>query len=57
MLKVCGVRTPVVVVSAHLDDGRIRRLEELGINHFLAKPFSVDELLSAVEAAVADSPA
>ena len=38
--------TPFVVVSAYLSDDVVEDLKGFGIEHFLEKPFSADELLN-----------
>lgn len=55
MLRVCGIGTPIVVISANLDGGTVARLRNLGIRHYLEKPFKIPDLLATVEAAVAGS--
>jgi FixJ family two-component response regulator len=52
MLQVCGVSTPIIVVSGHLDDESVCQLKERGPRHFLEKPFTVPGLLAAVGNAV-----
>ena len=37
--------TPFVVVSAYLSDDVVENLRQFGIEHFLQKPFSADNLL------------
>lgn len=44
--------TPVLVISAYLDQPTIEKLREKGIRHFLSKPFKISELLEAVEKAL-----
>lgn len=43
------LKTPVLVISAHLDETTIEKLRSVGIRHFLSKPFKASELLKAVE--------
>ena len=52
MLQLGSVVTPVLVVSDSLDDAKVRELQELGVRHFLSKPFHTEDLLRAVETAV-----
>jgi two-component system, chemotaxis family, chemotaxis protein CheY len=39
-------RTPIVVLTAHRDPGRVAR--EIGAEDYVAKPFEIDRLLEAV---------
>ena len=39
---------PVMIVTAWADTYHLQRASELGIRHFLAKPFTEDELLLAI---------
>jgi len=39
---------PVMIVTAWADSSHMERAFELGITHFLAKPFTEDELLLAI---------
>ena len=52
MIQLSSVVTPVLVVSDSLDDAKVQELQELGIRHFLLKPFQTQDLLEAVEAAI-----
>ena len=52
LLNTRKVPTPVLVISGNLDEPTTERLRELGVEHFLGKPFTIAELLGAVEAAV-----
>ena len=56
MLKVCGVSTPVLVVSGNLNDETVAKLRQLGIRHFLHKPFTIPNLLAAVQDAITGLP-
>ncbi len=49
---------PIVAISAHVADAEQerKRLIALGASSFLTKPFSVDELLDEIEAALAPLP-
>ena len=38
-------KTPIVVISAYLSEAVIDNLKQLGVTHFLSKPFSAEELL------------
>ena len=53
LLKMSNVITPVLVISGHLDESMMAALRELGIEHFLDKPFTIPDLLQAVENAMA----
>ena len=48
---------PVVVLSADATSTQINRLKALGAREYLTKPFRIRELLGAVDAALAASPA
>ncbi len=43
------IEVPVIVLSANLNEERIRYLEELGTDRILEKPFDLAELLKVVE--------
>ena len=47
------LETPVLVISAYLDESIQEQLRKIDINHFLSKPFKIPELLEAVEKAMA----
>ena len=47
-----GIEVPIIVISANLNEGRIRYLEELGVRRILEKPFEVADLLEEVKAAI-----
>lgn len=51
-----GVATPTVFISAHADSGARARAMNSGAVAFLSKPFSKEELLSCVQAALAIRP-
>ena len=40
---------PIVLITAYTATRDSRRLTEIGVNRFLAKPFRIDELLSAIK--------
>ena len=46
--------TPVLVVSAAINEEVVKRLKELGLQHFLAKPFGVSDLLVSAEKAMSE---
>ena len=52
MLSTCSVTTPVLVISGYLDEATTARLRELGVEHSLDKPFTIPDLLQAVETAI-----
>jgi two-component system response regulator (stage 0 sporulation protein F) len=52
MLSTCCVITPVLVISGYLEESAVAYLRELGIKHFLDKPFTIPDLLQAVEDAI-----
>ena len=41
--------TPIVVISAYLSDEVVENLKDLGVQHFLPKPFSAEELIKIAE--------
>ena len=47
---------PVVVISTDSSRTDLRRAREAGASHFLAKPFTAEELLEVVARARADGP-
>ncbi len=44
-----NTKTPIIVVSAYLSPTVVENLKELGIHHFLEKPFVAEELLETVK--------
>jgi CheY-like chemotaxis protein len=46
---------PVMIVTAWADSRHMDRASQLGIQHFLAKPFTEDELLLAILTLLVDS--
>ena len=40
--------TPIIVVSAYLSDNALSSLQQLGIEHWLPKPFEAENLLKIV---------
>jgi FixJ family two-component response regulator len=52
MLRLCSIATPVLVISGYLDEAIVSRLRELGVSHFLDKPFTVSDLLRVAESAI-----
>ena len=52
MLSTCSITTPVLAISGYLDESTVTRLQELGVEHFLDKPFTIPDLLQAVEDAI-----
>ena len=52
ILRLSSAVTPVLVVSGSLDDARVRKLQELGVRHFLWKPFHTEDLLRSVGTAI-----
>ena len=46
--------TPVLVVSAAINDDVVKQLEQVGLQHYLAKPFGVTDLLVAAEKAMSE---
>ncbi len=54
LMKMDGVNTPVLLHSGLADPALPDEAEELGVNGFLAKPFSIAELVEHMEAVLAD---
>ena len=46
-------RVPIVVISGFLTPGVKERFREMGIRHFVAKPFRSKEIISVIEEAMA----
>ena len=46
---------PVMMVTAWADSLHLSKASQMGIKHFLAKPFTEDELLEEIHALLADS--
>ncbi len=46
---------PVIIVSAWADEGNKEKAEQMGLRHFLAKPFTEDELLFGILTLLVDS--
>ena len=40
--------TPIIVISAYLSDNTLSSLQQLGIEHWLPKPFEAEDLLDLV---------
>lgn len=49
------ITVPIVVISAHLSKQVKRELDACGITHFLAKPFSAQQVTGMVEKALQDA--
>jgi len=45
-------KIPVLIVSGHSEDESVRKVVELGINGFLVKPISKQELANRINAAI-----
>ena len=48
-LRDAGVKTPVLMISAHLDAQEPEKMVALGANGCVPKPFEWDELLARIE--------
>ena len=55
LLKMSNIITPVLVISGYLDEPMVAALRDLGIEHYLDKPFTIPDLLQAVEDAISGS--
>ena len=49
------IEIPVIVVSAFLDDDSVARLESLGVDDFVWKPFTVSDLIEKIEKLIGPS--
>jgi DNA-binding response OmpR family regulator len=47
---------PVLIITAWADEYHIEKASQLGIRHFLPKPFTEDELLNEIFSLLRDSP-
>ena len=47
-----GVQTPILVMSGHMDDDKKRRLESLGAQETIDKPFGIPHFLDRVKALI-----
>ena len=47
---------PIILITAFTASRDSRRMAEIGVNRFLAKPFRIDELLNAIQS-LAEHPA
>ena len=54
-LREMRVNTPVVIVTAFLSDPRIGQLKQMGVRHFLSKPFHLEALFKAVREALGET--
>lgn len=48
---------PVLMITAWDDDKHMERVRELGVRHFLPKPFTEDELLEKIRNLLNETPA
>jgi DNA-binding response OmpR family regulator len=48
-MRDAGVKTPVLIISAHLDAQQPERMAEIGANGVVPKPFEWDHLLERIE--------
>lgn len=49
------IEMPVIVVSAYLDEDSVTRLESLGVDTFVWKPFNVSDLIANIENLIGQS--
>lgn len=49
------IATPVIVISGYLSDREESELRDLDVEHFMHKPFDLEELRRVVESAVGDA--
>ena len=48
-LREAGLEMPVLMISAHLDAQKPERMEAIGANGCVPKPFEWDELIARIE--------
>lgn len=48
-MRAAGVKTPVLIISAHLDAQQPERMAEIGADGCMPKPFDWDKLLERIE--------
>jgi CheY-like chemotaxis protein len=51
-----GIYTPAVVITAYFTDPKVEEMKDLGIRHFLPKPFRLEALFEAVQEALQERP-
>jgi FixJ family two-component response regulator len=54
-LATSGIRTPVVIITAHDDPPTRDRARRAGVVEYLRKPFDDDALIAAIHRAIGDS--
>jgi PAS domain S-box-containing protein len=52
-IRGCGSAVPILLVSGHSEQGEVNRALECGANGFVAKPYTVAQLTTALERALA----
>ncbi len=52
LARILDNQVPIVVISGFLTPGVEARFQEMGVHHFLHKPFQAHELLETCEAAI-----
>ncbi|OGG43233.1 MAG: hypothetical protein A3F84_21605 [Candidatus Handelsmanbacteria bacterium RIFCSPLOWO2_12_FULL_64_10] len=50
-----GIYTPAVVITAYSADPKIEEMKQLGVRHFLPKPFRLEDLFEAIEEALRET--
>ena len=55
-LRSAKLACPAILITGWLDDDTRRDARELGIEHMLEKPFTLESLLAAIRALTADAP-
>lgn len=53
-LPAAELNVPIIVISAHAAGATIRRAFDMGCRDFITKPFSPDELVTKIDAAMSD---
>ena len=48
-LRASGSKVPVLIISAHLDTQEPKRMQQIGANGCVPKPFEWDELIGRIE--------
>lgn len=55
LMRVCNVKTPILIISGNLTDAKVEALRAQGVQHFLPKPFTLEQLWAAAEQAINSS--
>ena len=50
-----GIDAPIVIVTAYPSDPQVEQLKQLGVRHFVAKPFRLEALFASVRDALGEA--